>query len=286
MIIGISGKIGSGKDTVGLIIQYLTRNKETAAYSFSEYCEEFTKVNSDIGIPSWEVRKFADELKDTICRWTNCTREQLEDREFKEKELGEEWWYYCTSFLGSVPQNLKAYVGFVPEQSMHKYTLVKLTRRLLLQLLGTDCGRDILHPNIWVNSLMSSYEKHEELGRKEKINILETQDTEVKNGDWSKVEEFEMDLRANPKFSTESKWIITDTRFPNELEAIKSRGGITIRVERPAYLQQNNAGIIVSTHESETALDTAIFDYVINNNGTIEELIDNVQTILTLKKIL
>lgn len=29
MIIGISGKIGSGKDTVGKIIQYLTTNKET-----------------------------------------------------------------------------------------------------------------------------------------------------------------------------------------------------------------------------------------------------------------
>ena len=28
MLVGISGKIGSGKDTVGNIIQYLTRDKK------------------------------------------------------------------------------------------------------------------------------------------------------------------------------------------------------------------------------------------------------------------
>ena len=36
---------------------------------------------------------------------------------------------------------------------------IKLTPRLILQLLGTDCGRDIIHPNIWVNSTMMAYDK-------------------------------------------------------------------------------------------------------------------------------
>ena len=34
---------------------------------------------------------------------------------------------------------------------------LKFTPRLLLQLLGTDAGRNIVHPNIWVNALMSDY---------------------------------------------------------------------------------------------------------------------------------
>ena len=37
------------------------------------------------------------------------------------------------------------------------WNLVKLTPRKLLQLLGTDCGRDIIHPNIWVNALFADY---------------------------------------------------------------------------------------------------------------------------------
>ena len=35
-----------------------------------------------------------------------------------------------------------------------------------------------------------------------------------------------------------------------------------------------------SEHPSETALDNAEFDYVINNNGFIEDLIESVKTIL------
>ena len=29
--------------------------------------------------------------------------------------------------------------------------------RELLQILGTDCGRNIIHPNCWVNALFSNY---------------------------------------------------------------------------------------------------------------------------------
>ena len=32
-------------------------------------------------------------------------------------------------------------------------------------------------------------------------------------------------------------WIITDCRFKNELEAIKKRNGITIKVERDSFLR-------------------------------------------------
>jgi DNA-directed RNA polymerase subunit L len=39
-------------------------------------------------------------------------------------------------------------------------------------------------------------------------------------------------------------------------------------------------------HPSETALDNANFDYVINNNGTIEELVEKVRDILVKEKII
>lgn len=73
-------------------------------------------------------------------------------------------------------------------------------------------------------------------------------------------------------------WCITDMRFLNEMEAVKKKGGITIRVNR--NLEESK-----DQHESETELDNAEFDYVIDN-GTIEELIEKVREILTKEKLL
>jgi hypothetical protein len=73
-------------------------------------------------------------------------------------------------------------------------------------------------------------------------------------------------------------FIITDVRFPNELEYIKQKGGVIIRVEAP---ERNHARLLtesggdadafatISTHRSETALDNcdpALFDEIIQND--------------------
>ena len=83
---------------------------------------------------------------------------------------------------------------------------------------------------------------------------------------------------GKPIHSEYPNWVITDMRFPNELEAIKNRDGISIRVNRGP---QNSKG-----HESETALDSSIFDYTIDNNSTIEDLIAQVKTILEKENII
>ena len=92
--------------------------------------------------------------------------------------------------------------------------------------------------------------------------------------------------------STYPNWIITDMRFPNELKAVKDRNGITIRVNRPDVLTNSITGksfpikVHRKEHESETSLDSAIFDYVIQNDGTLEDLIQKVREILILEKII
>src|SRR5574343_1531254 len=92
MIIGISGKIGSGKDTVGKIIQYLTSDYYTNK-TFQRFLE---KENSDFGPPitDWQIKKFAEYPKNIVCLLTGCNRDDLENQDFKNQELGEEWWYY------------------------------------------------------------------------------------------------------------------------------------------------------------------------------------------------
>ena len=98
MLIGISGKISSGKDTVGKIIQYLVWKSRVergelplSVYSFSDFAREtsFGKNQSN-----FQIKKYADKLKDFVCMLIGCTREQLEDQEFKNTELPEEWWVY------------------------------------------------------------------------------------------------------------------------------------------------------------------------------------------------
>ncbi len=226
MIIGVSGKIASGKDLVGQMVQYIgTVDKP----SFEEFTARY-EGDKWLVLPNWKVKKFADALKDNVCTLLGVDRDMLEDRDYKEAELGEEWWYYQHA------DGIKPY-GFwkgADKELADSRFLVKPTPRLILQRLGTEGVREIIHPNAWVNAATAGY-----------------------NG---------------------QHWVFTDMRFPNELETVVSRGGVTIRVQRG----DGNTG----SHPSEIALDDYMdkFDYVIDNNGTMEELYDQVaQIALTTK---
>ena len=59
--------------------------------------------------------------------------------------------------------------------------------------------------------------------------------------------------------------VVPSVRFPNEAEAIRSRGGIVVRVTRPDHGPVNR-------HGSETALDDFDFDAHVLNDGQIDDL--------------
>lgn len=123
-----------------------------------------------------------------------------------------------------------------------------MTVRDFLQKLGTDALREGLHSNTWVNALMADYVALPQVG----LNITEDNDY------------------AHPN------WIITDCRFPNEAYAIKNAGGVIVRVNRDGYRA-------INAHPSEVALDKWSYDYVVDNDGSIEDLKKNVKELL--KKI-
>jgi len=117
MIIGISGRIGSGKDTVAGMIKEMTPS-----------------IN-------WEVRKFAYKLKQIASMLTGILPENFENQEFKKGYLGSEWDYLVD----------------LPRTDGSSKIKVRMTVRELLQKLGTDAMRNNLHPNVWVNALMADY---------------------------------------------------------------------------------------------------------------------------------
>ena len=225
MIIGISGYSGSGKDTVGAIIQYIFCKHNPLSRPVEEVVtnlEEWEEVLEDTS--EWEIRKFAGKLKDIASHLTGIDIEDFEDQEFKKTNLGREWWTTCDE-------------GWQP-----------MTVRDFLQKLGTDAMRNGLHDNVWVNALMADYKP-----------ICEVTDLGVE--------------------ATIPNWIITDTRFPNEAQAIKDKGGIIIRVDRPGVYPIND-------HPSETGLDHWKFDYKIQNIGDILSLRNTVEGILKHAKLL
>ncbi len=82
---------------------------------------------------------------------------------------------------------------------------------------------------------------------------------------------------AISRFGNFKHIILPDVRFENEYDYVKSKGGIVIRVNRTR--DENNCKPYVDNHSSEISLDNFKFDYTIDNNGTIEELIEKVKQI-------
>ena len=158
-----------------------------------------------------------------------CTREQLENEDFKNRPLSEEWDYevYGVQY--------------------------HLTPRMLLQRIGTDVCREV-HPNTWINATMRDY-KH------------------IPNNSFGN--RMPDDTEDIPYIYP--NWIITDCRFPNEAKVIEDRGGIVIRVNRNIPSDDN--------HASETSLDDYPFKHVINNDGSIDDLINRVNSVLKANNI-
>lgn len=129
-----------------------------------------------------------------------------------------------------------------------KLEIPHLTPRWILQYWGTDVIRNAFHDNFWIASLE---------------NKLRTAQDDV---------------------------VISDCRFPNEIKAIRSQGGVVIRVVRGAepewysVAEQANLGTdgaavmlqSMGVHASETAWIGTDFDRVLDNNGTLTDLYDQV----------
>lgn len=259
-LIGISGKKQHGKDTVAKIIQYHT-SKQPYDITIEEFLEEEWSWLSKGENTTWEIKKYADKLKDIVCLLIGCTREQLEDNDFKEKELGEEWWYYRTTCSGDYHTEVKLFnelqecTDFIYNDKYlwSEPLLIKTTPRLLLQLLGTECGRQILHPNIWLNALFSDYRP---IGGK------------------MVVPNFPKDYTSG-RYDF-AKWLVTDVRFGNEVDEIRKKGGVVIRVNRKTgnpLIGNDTHAVTDHQHPSETALDDyEKFDYIIDNDGNLDDL--------------
>jgi len=71
--------------------------------------------------------------------------------------------------------------------------------------------------------------------------------------------------KAMMKIKPTGKYVITDVRFPDEVEAIRALGGTLHKVIRPGYVPVNK-------HVSDVGLPDRLFDGAIFNIGSLEDL--------------
>lgn len=313
MIVAYSGKINSGKDLCGKITQYLTEPKLQLYGTCIDFLNNYSSNHLINYTYTFQIHKYADALKDIICILTGCTRNQLEDIDFKNSKLGDEWIRY-----GYADGFIKKYIGDAKmgepimtnkQCSKEEYeehyrtnwqTAYKshFTYRELLQYLGTDLLRNKIHENCWINALMSKYKELEQTLFKADAPIhgIPTEEDEVKHSILETIY---------------PNWIITDVRFENEAKAVTDRAGILIRVNRfnSKYCEAGlnyarcsevefQGDILIpincntckhykqDAHPSETSLDNYPFHYIIDNNGSIEDLILKIKEILIKENII
>lgn len=287
MIIGISGKKQSGKDTIAKIIQgFDIYNKQYSVlkdeYPISNlFVKEF--VLGKIGITnatSWVVKKFAGKLKEIVSVLTGFTVDELENEDIKNTKIFTSYELRNKSIESietfATMEELVDRLEYLRNIYLKTYSaeevngifeqeIVNITPRLLLQRIGTEVGREI-SPNIWIDSLFKEYD-----------NIINHIKSKLRRKGFS----------ISPNFENYPNWIITDVRFPNEAKAIKNRDGLLIRVNRQTQEELDREQIITFPHESEIALDNyEHFDYIIDNNNCIECLIEKVKEILKIEKII
>lgn len=271
MIIGINGYAGSGKDTVGKIIQYLN-SYNTGDITLDELITDHQVHEWWLEEQSgWEIKKWAGKLKHIASLLTGIPVEKFEDQEFKKTYLPEQWNYWTVSVIDNGRMRMQqgryntkaeaeSQLYFLEEvygtfRMEYVVGLQQMTVRQFLQELGTDACRNNLHPNTWVNALMADY--------------IPKPNKAV--ADFLAAEGLPASMNAGEQ--EYPNWLITDTRFPNEAQAIKDKGGIVIRVNRPGVTA-------INAHSSETGLDNWKFDHVIENDGTLEQLADKVRAII------
>jgi len=144
-IIALNGKIGSGKDTVGRIIQCFINHdknslvelerllKEESTVEVLHYLHQVVpKIETSFQQSSsdFKVKRFAHKLKLIASILTGIPIERFESQEFKNTYLSSEWNWEGTN-------------GIVEYQV-----------RRFLQNLGTEAIREQIHENAWVNALM------------------------------------------------------------------------------------------------------------------------------------
>ena len=99
-------------------------------------------------------------------------------------------------------------------------------------------------------------------------------------GDWGRAQSFDYWLKSI--IAQDGDILVTDLRLKPELNLFLENGAFTVRVEASEEARAKRGTIVSSNDNTETNLDdVTTWNYVIQNEGTYEELLENVEPLLS-----
>jgi len=103
-------------------------------------------------------------------------------------------------------------------------------------------------------------------------------------GDWAKSKNPDVFVEMLLRNVSEEKdnVLVTDVRYPAEFRALKKEGFVLVKIERKNRLGSSSEDKGVRLHSSETSLQDAPWDYIVQNNGSVEELYSQLDQIFLL----
>ena len=156
---------------------------------------------------------------------------------------------YQYAFARPMKEAAKLLMGWTDEHVHGKLKdvidpLYGVSPRYVLQTLGTEWGRSIIHKGLWT----------------------------------LRAERF---IESCRKLNADCNIVITDVRFDNEAAFIKEAGGIVLEVIRPDRYAQLDTGMAgAAEHTSEGGVHDKYISARICNDGTVEELHQLVGSVL------
>jgi hypothetical protein len=155
-IIGICGRMGAGKDT--LAAEILRRHPRYALWKFADTLRQATSIVA--GVDARSTVTAEDKARD-------LSRLELTASEFRSRLVKA---IYCvtsgTSYHEATKCELQADRMFeiltgerIAECGEHHHISLPMTVGRLLQLLGTECFRQCVGENIWVEALFARWAK-------------------------------------------------------------------------------------------------------------------------------
>lgn len=161
--------------------------------------------------------------------------------------------YQTIAFADPIKQSVMDWYGFTYDQVYGDLKEVAderwgITPRHAMQQVGTEVGR-LIHTDTWVRKCLRTIE---EARAGLPVVLIDHEAQVFREYRWAPGER--------------SLWVICDVRFVNESLAINAVGGSVVKVVRPGL------GTPEDQHQSETNVDLVEENYLLVNDGTLEDL--------------
>lgn len=122
--------------------------------------------------------------------------------------------------------------------------------RVMMQTLGTDLGREMWNPQVWINLVEKKRKEVEDQGKRPDV--------------------YRAAFRGEPPLGM----ILSDVRFDSEAEYLQLHGGVIVEIVRPEHhslVDKVKHVVGLEGHQSEKGISRHFITHTIVNDGSLND---------------